>query len=139
MKTKNNKLFAFAIIFSLITSFGFSQDKDPKTFTPDQGKALVYILRPSAYAMAIKFKVSSDGIEIGATRGKRFVYTMLTPGKHTIVSKANNTAQLELTVEAGKTYFIKQTPTMGITAGNDLSVLDETTGREDLKSCKCAN
>ena len=140
MKSVIKKTFlATSIIFLFFTHPIFSQENDPKSLSPASGKALIYIVRPSGYAMAVKFKVSFDGNEIGATKGKKFLYIMVSPGKHTIISKANNSAQMEIDVEAGKTYFIKQTATLGITASNELTLLDETTGRSDLSLCKYAN
>jgi hypothetical protein len=96
-------------------------------------KALIYIVRPDFLGSAIKFTVECDGTRIGATGGKRFIYTIQSPGKHKIVSRAENDAEIEVEVEAGKIYYVQQIPTMGVMkARNKLVLLNETEGKEKL-------
>ena len=108
-----------------------------KQLHASDNKAVVYIVRPSALGFAVKFTVNIDGQYIGATGGKRFIYAILDPGKHLIVSHAENKEELEVNLEANKTYYIEQIPTMGIVmARNKLKLLDEAEGLEKLERCK---
>lgn len=115
--------------------------KDPeeikiKQMMAPNDNALVYIVRPAGMGRLIKFKVECNGIEIGYTKGKNFIYAILAPGVHKIVSHAENAAELIIKVEAGKTYFIEQNPKMGFgKARNSLNLLDEDIGRKKLAKC----
>lgn len=101
--------------------------------------ALVYVVRPSGFGAAIRMRVTCDGISIGSTNGKRYIYSFVKPGKREFISKAENKDELVLMVEAGKTYFFEQKVQMGIVAArNQLERLDETDGRNKLAKCKLA-
>lgn len=108
-----------------------------KTISPDSGKALVYIVRPSVVGSAITFGVTCNDVHIGATNGKRFIYAFLDPGTHTFISKAENKSELFLKVEPGETYFINQKAKMGLLfARVGMEAVDEKTGRSLLSKCK---
>ncbi|MCI5058576.1 MAG: DUF2846 domain-containing protein, partial [Flavobacteriales bacterium] len=98
--------------------------------------ATLYIVRPAQVAVAIKFKVQIDGSYAGFTRGRKYIKKTLSPGTHKIQSKAENMAEYDLKVEPGKTYYIKQQVTLGVTARNELVLLDETNGKAALEKCK---
>jgi hypothetical protein len=115
------------------------KDKMAKSLQPADGKALVYILRPAGLAMLIRMNVRCDSLHIGSTKAHNFVYTMLEPGQHTLMSFSENRAKLEITVEAGKVYFVKQEVTMGFAyAETGLTLLDEKEGQKYLQKCKLA-
>ena len=116
-----------------------SKEKDAKAkaLTPAGGKALVYVVRPSSLGGLIKMTVRCDNVEIGSTKAGNFVYAMIDPGSHTLTSSAENTANLEITLEAGKTYYVKQQVLMGfVIAETNLKVLDDKDGQKDLKKCR---
>jgi hypothetical protein len=135
---------ALGLLFAaiLITNCGVQKasvelDTKAKGLTAPSGKAIVYIVRPSSLGFAVKFTVNCNDKYIGATGGQRFIYTILDPGKYLFTSKAENKAELEVTVEADKIYFIDQIPQMGIMkARNKLELITEAEGREKLKTCK---
>jgi hypothetical protein len=111
-------------------------DAHAKTLSTLSDKALVYIVRPSPFGLAIRFNVMCDGTYIGATGGQRFIYTYQTPGMHEFTSKAENTAKLSIDLAAGQVYYIEQIPKLGIImARNSLNLLDEATGKEKLSAC----
>ena len=62
---------------------------------------------------------------------------MLSPGNHTFISKAENTSELSLVLEAGKTYYFEQKVSMGfLKARNKLVRLEDAEGRERLLKCE---
>lgn len=106
---------------------------------PDKDNALVYIVRPSGVARLIKFNVFLDDkekdSEMGYTRGDSFIYFFVSPGKHKILSKAENWAEVESEIKAGDVVFIKQNPLPGwIIARNSLELVDELEGKYWLKN-----
>jgi hypothetical protein len=96
------------------------------------------VYRPSSAGFAVRMEVTCDGQSLGSTKGKRFIYALLDPGKHTIKSKAENTATLDVDLEAGKTYYIHQRVKMGaLMARTELElVTNESEARKKLNSCK---
>jgi len=114
-------------------------DLKAKALTPAEGKALVYILRPTGFGALIRMGVDCDSVHIGSTKAENYIYAMLDPGVHTLVSKAENKSSLEVTLEAGKTYYIKQQVKMGFAfAETGLKLVDEQEGQKYLKKCKLA-
>lgn len=105
---------------------------------PEEGKAVVYVVRPSGIGMLIRFNVFVDNqgpaSEMGYTRGSQHIYFQVLPGSHTIYSKAENWAQVQIAPGAGDVVFVKQEPGMGLLmARNSLSVVDEAQGKRDVK------
>ncbi|MBY9005278.1 MAG: DUF2846 domain-containing protein [Candidatus Lokiarchaeota archaeon] len=112
-------------------------DDDLKNMKPPEGKGLIYLIRSKSTGSIIKFKVFVNDEYIGATRGKKFIYKVVDPGHYKILSKAENKHEIELEVEAGKTYFILQKVRMGaIKARVKMYLTDEGEGRTRLKKCK---
>gem|GEM_PF-1283579 len=114
-------------------------DLKAKALTPAEGKALVYVLRPTGFGALIRMNLECDSVHIGSTKAENYVYAMLDPGTHTLVSKAENHSSLEVTLEAGKTYYVKQQVKMGFAfAETGLKLVDEQEGQKYLKKCKLA-
>ena len=106
---------------------------------PGENEAMVYVVRPSSLGSMIRFNVFVDdqepASEMGHTRGNQHIYFSLAPGAHTIYSKAENWAELPLTVKAGDVVFIQQDPSMGIImARNSLAKLDDLPGKFHVKN-----
>ncbi|MBU0764394.1 MAG: DUF2846 domain-containing protein [Bacteroidetes bacterium] len=102
-----------------------------------EGKAKVYVLRPSRLGFAMGVKVFCNDKLIGKTKGGKFLEWELDPGTYTILSKAENAATIELNVEAGKEYFLKQIIFPGFwRARNKIEVVEEAQARQDIQTCK---
>lgn len=110
--------------------------KELKELIPPEGKGLVYIIRSKSAGGLIKFKTSINGTYIGSTKAKNFLYSILDPGAYTISAKAENTNNIDITVEAGQTYFILQKVRMGaIKARVAMYQTDDVEGRQRLARC----
>lgn len=102
-------------------------------------KVLVYVVRPSSTGFLVRFNVfinnpDDENMEAGYTRGSQHIYFYLPSGKHTLYSKAENTAEIVLYVETGNVCFIKQVGKMGIImARNSLEICDEVEGKYHVK------
>jgi len=105
------------------------------------GKATVYIIRNSSIGSLIRMGVECNDLKIGSTKAKQYVYTVLAPGNYTFVSKTpENKASLDLTLEAGKIYYIKQQVKMGIIAARTgLELMNEPDGKKALNDCKLSS
>lgn len=80
---------------------------------PAEGKALVYVFRPSGFGFAINFQVWDGERFIGLSQAKSYFQYMADPGKHTFFAIAENKAFIEADLEAGKEYYMVTAPRMG--------------------------
>jgi hypothetical protein len=116
------------------------QDAALKTFTPKPDVAGIYIYRNETMGAAVRMDVEVDGKALGQTAAHTFFYTEVTPGKHTVTSKAENTDSLEVDAIAGKLYYIWQEVKMGLLyARTKLHLItDEEEGRKGVMDSKLA-
>lgn len=116
-----------------------AQDQALKNFQAPENNAGVYIYRNESIGGAIKMDVEIDGVVIGETAAKTFFYKEVTPGKHTVTSKSENTDSVEIDVAAGTLTYIWQEVKMGILyARTRLHLVDESTGRKGVLECNLA-
>lgn len=112
-------------------------DMKAKTLKPPSDKAVLFVVRPSFFGFAVRFSVDCNDKYLGSTNGKLYIYATLDPGKYLLVSESENKAKLEITVDAGKAYYVKQMPRLGfMMARNKLKLLNETDGKNALLNCK---
>jgi hypothetical protein len=110
--------------------------EDAKHLAPAEGKALVFIVRPTIMAFAIPMRVDCDSFQVGWISAKTFLYTMLDPGSHTLKALAENEFHLDINLEAGKTYYFEEQIKMGFAyARTKLKQLDEEEGKKKLDKC----
>jgi len=105
---------------------------------PQNGEAIVYVVRPSSLGTIIRFNVFLDDkeaqSEMGYTRGSEYIYFDVSPGKHNILSKAENWAEANIEASPGDIFFIQQDPSMGIImARNSLRKLKRNEGTYQVK------
>lgn len=112
------------------------QDARAKTFAVAAGKSNIYLYRNESMGGAVKMDVMLDGKPMGQTAAQTYFMFEVTPGKHTITSKAENEVMQEVIAEAGKNHFIWQEVKMGVMyARNKLNPVDEKTGRAGVAEC----
>jgi len=115
------------------------KDSIAKASQPIEGKAIVYIVRPTTYGAIIRMGLKCENILIGHTYSRQYVYTVLNPGLHKFSSRAESKIEIQLELEAGKIYFLKQQVQMGaLFAETGLIQLTEEEGRKYLKKCSIA-
>ena len=106
---------------------------------PDQGMAIIYVVRPSSLGTAVRFNVFLDNMEpaseMGYNRGGQYIYFMVKPGERKIFSVAENTPELKINVKEGDIIYLQQRVYPGfIMARNDLLVLSEDEGKFRVKT-----
>lgn len=108
---------------------------------PEEGKSLVYVVRPSTFGGLVRFKVYVDGKEevsnVGYTRGGQYIYFNVEPGEHHIYSRAENWAELFVETTEGSITFLQQRASMGVLfARNSLEFLPSYHGTYEVKRLK---
>jgi hypothetical protein len=112
-------------------------DQQARRMRPPPGYALLYVLRPAFLGKTSRFDVYVNGDWIGATGGRRYIFTVLPPGHHVIESRAENRATLRLNVRAGRTYYVQQRPSLGrLRHRNRLRVLSPARAQPRLARCR---
>jgi hypothetical protein len=128
----NRKIVIFLVLLFFIQSATFLT-----SLTPPAGKALVYIIRDSYLGKPFAYKVTIDDVKIGSTYGGTYIYAFIKPGKHEINSKSDVKSKLEITVDAGKTYYVRQKVFSALAIGAaKLELLDNSEGEDKLSKCK---
>ena len=90
------------------------QDAAAKEFVVPANMAGVYVYRNEFMGGAVYMDISIDGQSVGGTHAKTYLYRELSPGKHTIMSKAENTDTLDVDLKPGTLSFVWQEVKMGI-------------------------
>ena len=102
---------------------------------PGSNNAGVYIYRNSFVGQALKKDVWVDGKCIGESAPDVFFYTQVEGGKtHKIDTESEFSPNtLELTMDAGKNYYIRQYIKMGVLVGGaGLEQVSEEQGKKDI-------
>jgi hypothetical protein len=100
---------------------------DGKIGAPPAGKGQIVFFRPSKFAgAAIGFKVREGETELGKLRSGNYFVAVVEPGTHQYIVHSEAKDILTMEVEAGETYYVQGTITMGFMAGRpNLSPSDQ--------------
>jgi len=108
------------------------KDLEAKSFTPESGKANLYIARRNAYfGSAITFRIMVDGKPIGSIGPGTYHLISIEPGQHNILVSSNeNSDQIIFEAAAEKNYYFRVLVLMGLlTARTGLEPMDEVSGQ----------
>jgi hypothetical protein len=126
------------LLISLLTLFAFVPESALPAQVPqaDADKALIVFYRVKNFkGGAIRFNVHSAQGVIGTLTNGSFLYTQVEPGQHTFWSEVISQDSVTLTVEAGKTYYVRGETKLGIYAGRPRLVeVPESQARADLST-----
>ncbi len=97
----------------------------------------IYVYRDEWMGAFVKMEVLVDDDPLGQTSAKTYLYKEVAPGKHIVVSKAENTESIEVETLPGTITYIWQEVKMGFgSARSKLSVVDSTTGKKGIAETK---
>jgi len=116
-------------------------DAEAKAFAVAPGKANIYVARTGSVGSAVGMQTLLDGNLQGLLAFGTYQLLTVDPGDHTVIcSFANqNPAELKLTVEAGRNYFLTISLKAGLFASSaKLVQLGETKGRAVILNLKRA-
>ncbi|MFN0035983.1 MAG: DUF2846 domain-containing protein [Saprospiraceae bacterium] len=137
---RNHSIFlvlVYLIVGCKPTQLSQSELEGIRNLQPPVGKSLIYIVRPSLVGGAISTRLTCDGKKLGSTHSRQFVYAIVSPGWHRLVSHEEPVNEIVLFTEPGKAYFVQQRVKMGmVMAQFDLIGVKEEEGRAMLNRCK---
>ncbi|WP_444677474.1 DUF2846 domain-containing protein [Halomonas sp. E19] len=149
--SRQGKIFAALVLLLLITGCAA---KAPSSATmqaelagfvlpqePQENEGMVYVVRPELKGTLVRFNVflndQQPSSEVGHTRGKQHIYFPVSPGRHTVYSKAENWASVDIDVAPGEVVFLRQEARMGVVmARNALTQIDDQEGRYFVKQTR---
>lgn len=113
-----------------------TDDAAAKTFSVQPGKSSIYVFRSEAlHQRAIN--VSLDQQVWSRTGPCTYLVWAVEPGRHVIASQAENVAQLVLSAEPDKAYYVRQDVQGGLFQPRiKLSAADEADARKDIATCR---
>lgn len=89
-----------------------------KVPAPPEGKGQVVFFRPSnMMGMALSFSIHEGAEGIAKLGNGSYVVHVTDPGAHLYTIQSEVTDKLTLEIEAGETYYVKQTIGVGVVAG----------------------
>lgn len=106
----------------------------------ETGKAGLYAYRDSFVGKALKKDIWIDGKCIGESAPDVFFYTQVPAGKHVISTESEfSPNDLDVLLEAGKNYFIRQYIKLGVFVGGaGLELIPEEQGRAAVAKLELA-
>lgn len=115
------------------------QDAMLKTFAVAPGSAGIFIYRNEVAGVATRMNVYLDGVPLGQTAAKTYLYREVAPGRHTVTSRAENTDTLDVHVEAGSLAFVWQQVKWGaFSPRNKLHLMNQVEGRAGVLESRLA-
>ena len=119
----------FLIFFECPSVFG-------QNLKPQEGKALVVFYRTKKFSGgAIQFNVKDSEKFYGPLKNGTTIKVNIEPGEHTFFSQVISSDAITLTVEEGKTYYVKGTVKMGALAGRPkFEQVDEKKALKEMNS-----
>ncbi|ESH86919.1 hypothetical protein B551_0224900 [Cupriavidus sp. HPC(L)] len=118
------------------------QSDQAKQFSaPSAGKSGLYVYRNSFVGKAQKKDIWVDGKCLGESAADVFFYTQVEGGKkHKIETESEFSPNaLEVAMEAGKNYFVRQFIKLGaFVSGADLELIPEEQGKADVAKLEMA-
>ena len=115
------------------------KSEEAKTFSAPDSKGSVFLYRTGrAVGAAGQLSVKVNGLDAGGTGPGTFFRWDLNPGTYTFLSSTGeSSAVVQLEVEAGKVYFIRQDARLGIDSGRvTMQEVDSGKGENEVTGCK---
>lgn len=105
-----------------------------------ENKGLIYFYRDKAFVGGgISYYIYDGETKIGALKNGTFFFYEEMPGKKTYCGKTESKSCVTVSVEAGKTYYIKGDINMGVFVGRpELNVMPQEVGKYSIKSLRYA-
>ena len=113
------------------------EDFAAKQFNVTSGQSNIYVYRNENIIVNTGISVEIDGKLAGNTGQKTFILKSVPAGHHTITARGENTDTIELTTEAGESYFVWLEVRVGVVTNHaHLHSVSEEKGKKGVMECK---
>ena len=131
----NHRSIKYLLVLAFVSAnFWISPVKSAELPRLEDGKGLVVFYRLGKFGGgAIRFNLNYAEGFMGQLLNDTWLYKSVEPGAHTFWSQAISQDSIRISVEAGKTYYIKGVVKMGVLAGRPTFLqVSEQEGLKDL-------
>jgi hypothetical protein len=101
------------VLFISFLCFTVNAQEKQEIKKPSEGKALVYIIRPSNFAFLVGFKVFNNDKYLAKLGAEKYLVYECEPGEQLFWAEAENYDFVKANLEANKTYVLLLVPKMG--------------------------
>lgn len=96
----------------------------------------IFLYRTTALGAALQPKIKVNGVPVGKSVAKGFMFIDREPGNYEIMTSTEVDRKLSLTIEKGQTRFVKFNVSMGFFAGHVYPILvDSGVGNKEIQQC----
>ena len=107
-----------------------------KLMQPVPSKAVIFLFRNEPASAPWRMKVVMDGQDMGSTSSNTYFRWVVEPGRHLVISEAQNDSGVVVDAQAGQIYYIWQDVYTGFfRPRSDLRFVDRQTAEVALRSC----
>ena len=109
------------------------EDAAAKTFETRPDMCGLYVYRPGTHGGGLELELLLDGHPFGETDGGDFLFSWVTPGKHSLESRGDDDMRLAFTAGAGTLVFVRQEGEMGYWAfASKMTLVNEDEGKREV-------
>src|SRR5262249_8046180 len=113
-----------------------SADASSRVGAPPAGKGQIVFFRPNAVGVLLTFSVHEGDKGVVKLPSNTYAVIPVDPGAHTYIIESEAKDTLTLEVEAGETYYVKQTMGMGLIVGHPHLNLSDQGSFDKIRSLK---
>jgi hypothetical protein len=107
-----------------------------KLMQPVPEKAVIFLVRNEPASAPWRIKVTMDGRDMGSTSANTYFRWVVEPGRHIVISEAQNDSGVVIDAQAGQIYYLWQDVSTGFfRPRSDLRFVDRSTAEIALRSC----
>lgn len=112
-------------------------DVKAKSFVTTPGKANIYVFRDGIFGASIKTPIRMNGEKVADIAPSTFAKVIVEPGKVILQSESENKDEIQIQVEPGQNYFVRQSLRKGsMTAHVKLRAVSDQVGQNAILNCK---
>jgi hypothetical protein len=112
---------------------------DSRVPSPPAGKGEIVFFRPMGAGIALVPAIHEGDQDVGKVGASSYTIHVADPGDHTYTVKTESTDTLHMEVDAGETYYVKETIGMGLIVGRAHLTPSDAASFAKLKGLKLAH
>ena len=114
-------------------------DTQAKAFEARPDRCGLYVFRDGSGASNVALPLDLDGVELGSTGPRTYLFTWLPVGKHTISSHTDENARVRFLAKPGTLVYVRQESEMGFWHfESKLKLVSEAEGQKGVRQCLLA-
>ena len=114
-------------------------DTRAKAFETRPDRCGLYVFRNGTGASNVALPLDIDGVELGSTGPRTYLFIWLPAGKHTLSSHTDDNARVRFDAKPGTLVYVRQESEMGYWHfDSKLQLVGEAEGQKGVRECALA-